>query len=335
MPFHFQKADKPRRNPLTPEEQALALVIFRSIRQATDKVKVEELAKILERLDPDSLARILASISIAGSAKNIEDSLMNSIDIGGNEAIQEIRRLAPRLTYPSFRPAKVQITNKVPMAGMDFTKIPVWADPTRPSVEFTLSFNKTNPNSLAFANRRAGVLVTSVDNLTRNAIRKIIVDAFNEQLDFRATARRIKNIVGLHPRWAEAVVKFEKRELDRLIKEGFKEATARTRAQSRATVYADRLKSARATMIARTEIQIAQNAGRYEGWKQAWEEGYVDPNSMKMWVTALDERTCEICAPLNGEIVPWNGIFSVGLEAPIVHPHCRCTMVILPPERNL
>ena len=335
MPFHFQKADKPRRNPLTPEEQALAIVIYRSIRQATDKIKVEELAKILERLDPDSLARILASISIAGNAKDIENTLMNSIDIGGNEAIQEIRRLAPRLTYPSFKPTKVQIANKVPMAGMDFTKIPVWADPTRPSVEFSLSFNKTNPNSLAFANRRAGVLVTSVDELTRISIRRIIVDAFNEQLDYRATARRIKNIVGLHPRWAEAVVKFEKRELDRLIKEGFKEATARARAQSRATAYADRLKSARATMIARTEIQIAQNAGRYEGWKQAWEEGYVDPNSMKMWVTALDERTCEICAPLNGEIVPWNGIFSIGLEAPIVHPNCRCAMVILPPERNL
>ena len=38
---------------------------------------------------------------------------------------------------------------------------------------------------------------------------------------------------------------------------------------------------------------------------------------------------------MDGEMVPWNGVFSIGLEAPIVHPHCRCAMVIVPPERFL
>jgi SPP1 gp7 family putative phage head morphogenesis protein len=166
-------------------------------------------------------------------------------------------------------------------------------------------------------------------------VRRIIVDAFNEQLDVRATAKRIKNIVGLHPKWADAVIKFEKREMARLMKLGQKESTARRNSQTRASAYADQLQSKRAVMIARTEIQIAQNQGRYEGWKQADKAGFVDPSALKMWVTALDERTCEICAPLDGEIVPWNGLFSIGLEAPIVHPNCRCTMVILPPERKL
>ena len=331
MPFHFRKADEPRRLPLTPEEQALARVLYQSIRGATDRIKVEELAKILERLDPDSLNRLLAAISVSKDGKKIRDSLLNSIDIGGQEAIKEIRRLAPKLSLPAFKPSKVEIANKVPMANMDFTNIPRWAQPNPVKGEISISFNKTNPNSLAFAQRRAGQLVTSIDELTRTAIRKIIVDAFNEQLDYRATATRIKNIVGLHPRWADAVVKFERREVARLVREGFKESVARQKSQKSAAAYADRLKSARATMIARTEIQIAQNEGRYEGWKQADQAGIVDPASQKMWVTALDERTCEICAPLDGEIVPWKGIFSIGLEAPIVHPHCRCTMVILPP----
>jgi SPP1 gp7 family putative phage head morphogenesis protein len=87
-------------------------------------------------------------------------------------------------------------------------------------------------------------------------------------------------------------------------------------------------------MIARTEIQIAQNEGRYEGWKQADEAGYIDPSAMKMWVTAKDERTCDVCAPLDGELAPWNGLFSIGLEAPIVHPNCRCAMVMVPPDRG-
>ena len=333
MPFQFRKADEPRRFPLTAEEQVLARILYEAIRGATDKIKVDELAKIIERLDPDTLNKLLKTISITRDAKKIERSLLDSIGLGGNEAIQQIREIAPSLALPAFTPKPVKIINKVPMANMDFSKVPTWASPKPPKVEFTLSFNKTNPNSLAFAARRAGALVTSIDEMTRNAIRKIIVDAFNEQLDYRAVAKRIKNIVGLHPRWADAVVKYEKNEFARMVKMGIKEQTARTRAQERAVRYSDQLKSKRAAMIARTEIQIAQNEGRYEGWKQAFDEGFVDPQATKMWITAQDERTCPICAPLDGEVVSWNGVFSIGLERPIVHPHCRCTMVILPPER--
>ena len=331
MPFVFRKANEPRRIPLTPEEQALARVLYSAIRSATDKVKVDELARLLQRLDPDSLNRILATLSIARDSKKIQISLLDSIDVGGQQAVRQIRELGPSLALPAFLPSKVQIANKVPMANMDFTNIPRWAQPASARGKISFSFNKTNPNSLAFAQRRAGELVTSIDGLTQVAIRKIILDSFAEQLDYRATARRIKNIVGLHPRWADAVVKFEKRELARLMRDGFKEATARQKAQKSASVYSDRLKSARATMIARTEIQIAQNEGRYEGWKQAHKAGLVDPQTQKMWITAQDERTCDICAPLDREVVPWNGVFSIGFEAPIVHPHCRCTMILLPP----
>lgn len=335
MPFKFRKADAPRRNPLTAEEQALARVLYDAIRKATDKIKVEELARIIERLDPDSLNRLLNAITVGGNRKTIEEALMASIDIGGNEAIQQIQSIAPKLALPAFIPKPVKITNKSPMANMDFTQVPNWARPVPQKVDFTMSFNKTNPNSLAFAANRAGELIQSIDELTRIAVRKIITDAFNEQIDVRATAKRIQNVVGLHPKWADAVVKFEKAEMARLMRMGQKEATARRNAQARASAYADQLKSKRATMIARTEIQIAQNEGRYEGWKQADEAGFVDPTAMKMWVTALDERTCDVCAPLNGELVPWNGLFSIGLEKPIVHPNCRCAMIIVPPARNL
>jgi len=333
MPLFFGR-DPNRSIPLTIEEQALARVLYDAIRRATNTIKVEELAKIIGRLDPDSLNRLLNAITVGKDRKRIEDALMNSIDIGGNEAVRQMQSIFPRLSLPAFLPKPVKILNKVPMAGMDFTKIPTWASPNPLAGEFTFSFNKTNPNSLAFAASRAGQLITSIDELTRLAVRKIITDAFNEQIDYLQTARRIKNIVGLHPRWAEAVTKFERAEIARLIKAGLKETTARARAQASASKYADRLQGARAKMIARTEIQIAQNQGRYEGWKQASAEGLVDPASQKMWITAKDERTCDICAPLDGEIVPWNGVFSVGIEAPIVHPNCRCAMVILPPERK-
>jgi SPP1 gp7 family putative phage head morphogenesis protein len=335
MPFRFAKAERPRRIPLTPEERALARTLYDSIQRATDKISLRQLESLLRNLDPEVLNRLLNAITISNQSK-VQDSLLNSIEIGGNEAIRQIKQIAPKLMLPAFLPTKVKIENRPAMANMEFTQLPAWAQPKPPKVEFKMSFNKTNPNSLAFAQRRAGELITSIDTLTRESIRKIIIDAFNEQIDYRATARRIKNVVGLHPKWADAVTKFEKDEFARLLKKGMKEEVARAKAMERANRYSDSLKSKRATMIARTEIQIAQNEGRYEGWKQAAQEGYVDVESQKMWVIAQDERTCEICLELDGETVGWNEPFSNGDETPgRAHPHCRCVMVILPPERRL
>lgn len=329
----FEKA-RNKRVPLTPQEQELARTLYESIQRATDKISMRQLESLLRNMNPETLERLLATITIANQS-NIKDALMNSIDIGGKNAIKEIQKIAPKLSLPAFTPSKVKIQNKPAMANMEFTKLPAWAQSKPPIIEFKMSFNKTNPNSLAFAQRRAGELVTSIDALTRNSIRKAIIDAFNEGLDYRATARRIKSVVGLHPRWADAVTNFEKKEYARLVKSGMKEETARARSIERSTRYSDSLKSKRATMIARTEIQIAQNEGRQEGWNQAAKEGYVDVESQKMWIIAQDERTCPICVELDGEIVSWNGTFSSGHETPgRVHPNCRCAMVILPPDRS-
>ena len=333
MAIHFAKA-REKRIPLTPQEQALARTLYESIQRATDKISMRQLESLIRNMNPETLERLLQSITIANQ-KKIQETLLTSIDLGGKQAIEQIQSIAPKLALPAFLPSKVKIDNKPAMANMEFTKLPMWAQPKPPKVEFTMSFNKTNPNSLAFAQRRAAELVTSIDAMTRDSIRRAIIDAFNEQLDYRATARRIKNVVGLHPRWAEAVTNFEKKEFARLVRSGIKEETARARSIERATRYADSLKSKRATMIARTEIQIAQNEGRQEGWNQAAKEGYVDVESQKMWVIAQDERTCPICLELDGEIVGWNEVFSSGHETPgRVHPNCRCTMVIIPPERR-
>ena len=333
MAIHFAKA-REKRVPLTPQEQELARTLYESIQRATDKISMKQLQSLLRNMDPATLERLLQTITIANQAK-IRESLLNSIDIGGKDAIKKIREIAPKLSLPAFSPSKVKIQNKPAMANMQFTQLPMWAQPKPPKIEFTMSFNKTNPNSLAFAQRRAAELVTSIDEITRNSIRKTIIDAFNEGIDYRTTARRIKNVVGLHPQWADAVTKFEKKEFARLVRSGLKEETARARSIERSTRYSESLKSKRATMIARTEIQIAQNEGRQEGWNQAFEEGYVDVESRKMWIIAQDERTCPICTELDGEVVGWNEVFSSGDETPgRVHPNCRCTMVIIPPERR-
>jgi len=313
----------------------MARVLYDAIRRATDKISVKELARIIQNMDAASLQRLLNSITISGDVAQIQQALTQSITAGGTTAIDQLRRIAPALAYPAFTPTPVKIGNPGAMANMDFTQVPSWASTVKPKIQMNLSFDKTNPNSLAFARARAGQLITSIDTQTRIAVNRIITEAFNNQIDVATTAGRIKNSIGLHANYADAVVKFENRELARLVKAGFKEGEAKIRARNSASAYADRLKEARATTIARTEIQIAQNAGRYEGWRQAAENGYVDPSSTKTWIIARDERTCPICLELDGETIPWNGVFSNGMDKPVAHPNCRCTMILNPPDRGV
>lgn len=333
MGIRFNHGNGPK-VPLTAEEQVMARTLIEAIRKATNKISVQELSRIISQLDADTLNRLLNQISMTGDAAAVQRALMESINVGGTSAIQEISRIAPALALPGFMPTKVNVLNPDSLANMDFTKIPNWASHAPEKIKFNLSFNKTNPNSLAFAQKRAGELIRSIDEATRQSVRNIITDAFANQVSPQITAMRIQNVIGLHPQWAKAVVELEKRETARLIKAGYSEEKATKTAQASASAYSDRLKQARATTIARTEIQIAQNQGRYEGWKQASDAGYVDPASTKTWITAKDERTCDICGPLDGETVGWLGTFSIGLEAPIVHPNCRCAMVINPPQVN-
>lgn len=331
MPYHVKKAK--RRDPLTNQELILARNLYDAIRRANSKMKLDDLIKILESLDPDKLNRLLSAITVSGDRKKIEDSLLNAIDLGGSQAIKELQRIAPKLAYPNFKPVPVKVDNKGSLTDLPYTKIPAWASTTRPKINMSLSFDKTNPNSLYFAQQRAASLITAIDEMTRQSIREIITEAFNDKVDYRTTAKRIKNTIGLHPRWAKAVTKYEKNQYRRLVSSGMKEAEAISRASDMAEAYSDSLRSKRATMISRTEIQIAQNEGRYESWKQASKEGFVDPDSMKMWITAEDERTCDICRDLDGETVGWLETFSNGLEKPIAHPHCRCTIKLIPPEK--
>ena len=71
----------------------------------------------------------------------------------------------------------------------------------------------------------------------------------------------------------------------------------------------------RATLIARTETLRAHNEGRKVFYRQ------VGVTKVR-WLITDDERTCDICRPLDGKVF---GIDKV--EGPPKHPGCRCTCV--------
>lgn len=85
----------------------------------------------------------------------------------------------------------------------------------------------------------------------------------------------------------------------------------------------------RAATIARTETARASVTGRLLAYKASGIRG------TKRWLATIDEKTCDICARLNGQevgiddnFVDPDGEFE-GKSAP-VHPNCRCDFEVVP-----
>lgn len=103
----------------------------------------------------------------------------------------------------------------------------------------------------------------------------------------------------------------------------------------------------RSRVMGDNEVFAALNFGRQLTYMDAQARGILPMDAKKTWVTALDERVCPICKPMDGVSVPLLDTFNVmmpipkthrGLNrksvahiVPPVHPLCRCTIV--PTER--
>lgn len=85
----------------------------------------------------------------------------------------------------------------------------------------------------------------------------------------------------------------------------------------------------RINTIARTEVMRASNYGRVKTWERSGVVKY------KEWLTAFDDRTCAICSGLDGERVPLNRNFSIGVYMPPAHPNCRCTAIPIIEKESL
>lgn len=76
----------------------------------------------------------------------------------------------------------------------------------------------------------------------------------------------------------------------------------------------------RAEVIARTETAAAYSRGSLLAYEQSGVVSHVE------WLTAEDELTCPVCAPLNGVRAKLGAPFPGGIYFPPAHPNCRCAL---------
>ena len=169
-------------------------------------------------------------------------------------------------------------------------------------------------------------LVNNINDTQKDKILVALTDSIRKGDDIDRTSMRVANMVGLFPRWQQAVLNLQ----NRLELQG----TLSPRAiQSRVNDYSDWLRERRGIMIARTELIRGLNTGRLISWHEQADQGLLSATeSVKTWSSAPD--ACPDCLALDGTSVTGIDKHFRGphgwLVMPPAHPHCRCSVTLQP-----
>lgn len=182
-----------------------------------------------------------------------------------------------------------------------------------------LAFDLTNPAAVAWTQQHGAELVRGISDRSREGIRRILVEAFEDGLTADEQARRIRELIGLTDRQAAQLENY-RRTLDDLTDDERETLVGR--------LYR-RLIRDRAETIARTESIAAASAGQDLLWQEAVLRGDLLAGEWeRFWITTPDDRLCPICLPLDGQRAAIGGVFPSGVANPPQHPRCRCAQAV-------
>lgn len=179
--------------------------------------------------------------------------------------------------------------------------------------------------SVKYAQTQGSKLIRSITDTQRETVRAVMGGALEGQYTGDKAARLIRDTVGLHPAWAQAVINQRERVYQSALKDGLSPVKAEAKADKASERYGAKLLRRRADNIARTEILTSENLGRFASWADGMGNGYGRPDDVKEWDAELNE-CCESCRQIHGEVVQWDKPFSNGRMMPPAHPSCRCAV---------
>lgn len=215
-----------------------------------------------------------------------------------------------------------------------------------PDDPLAFAFDETNPEAERWARTKSATEITRVGTETILAARAMIGEMFTEGIPPAVMARRIREVVGLHPLQRDFVRAVEKEIRDKAAEGGIvtrfpAREGVRSRAgfrvrvpkgglreeviRARVAEYSRMQRNWRARNIARTESIRAANEGQNQLWRQAQQDGKLGNDVVRVWLAATgDPRTCPICEGLDGTTAEIDGLYEDGSDGPPAHQSCRC-----------
>jgi SPP1 gp7 family putative phage head morphogenesis protein len=199
---------------------------------------------------------------------------------------------------------------------------------TQTQVGLEMAFDVTHPRAVDTVRRMSNELNGLMTNSVKEVMGDLLAEGIEGNMGRTELRRMIGQRIGLTPYLQNAVNNYQ----DGLLAAGRKKRDAMRMAGE----YADRLTRYRAEVVSRTEISRAMSLGQWEYWQQAKDNGVIPFDSQRVWITAEDERTCPVCAPMDGEVAAMDGGWETAngfVEYPSqTHPQCRCTTGLVFPD---
>lgn len=307
-----------------------------SFSKAVDPNNAEERQAELER----QFIRALNAALDALGKPHLEDDVLASI-IGGDanpllsaynwvDFARELREVAGLLNNEAFQSAQSGLREAM-NAGIKSALISAVTYTGSPGI-MQADLAILDQFAIDYAAARSGELVVQITNEIRETVRDLVWQSVSGIYTPQELAGLIKQIIPLHDRFANAVLRRNEALFKQFIKQGMNIDEAKAKALALSEKYAAKLTRLRARTIARTEIMTASGEGHMEGWISANQSGLIGTGWQKVWLTAQDERVCPQCGPLDQEKVAWDGTFSWGGRTSPRHPNCRCDVALVPDE---
>lgn len=289
-----------------------------AIAKVSDRTAYRALHEIADRFEPRVRRAFLEAVERLRGSVTIKQ-IQEAVESGNVERVLEL------LGWDEFRsgmrsmtePLRAAIVESAGVSGAQLVGV----------VGRDLVFDMLNPSSVSFIRQYEFDLIGGIEQQTRNSIRQVILDAFEEGGHPYQQARDIRMLIGLTERQSNAVSNY----WDNLLGTGMNAS----RAEEMAMRYFGRLLNHRAKTIARTETIRAAGMGREALWKQAVDEGLLDPYATRRsWLITPDDRLCPTC-----QAIPEMNPDGVRLFEPFqtpngpemlepAHPNCRCSVVL-------
>jgi len=204
-----------------------------------------------------------------------------------------------------------------------------------PKTGFVGRFDYTDPRTTEYALQQSAKLVTNMTGQMKDMVREIVGRAFTDRIPVYDTAEQLASVINLTKRQEITLGKFTDLNRARLMEEGYSGRRLDTKLNQLVERQYRKMVEQRSKVIARNEILVAENNGRFLGFEQSIEQGWASPTSVKRWSTSTDERTCTICMPMNGMSIQWNQYYPNGVFNPPAHIMCRCSISLLEPDSSL
>ena len=183
------------------------------------------------------------------------------------------------------------------------------------------SFKMPNPEAEAWLYQYSAAEIVEITLQERKAISFILGEGQRTGQTYKQTATMLRNTLSLTDKQAQAVNNYYRK----LRADGMTEAQA----QQLAAKYHSKLLKYRSETIALTESFTATNTAWSNSIRESVRDGTLSQQEYELyWLTAPDERRCEICGGLAGVTGDLNAQQFDGYGKPPIHPRCRCQMIV-------